>query len=354
MGCLQKFVMRLKFHSKSKGKHASLFTFIKLFQIFGIDISSSNKDRNKTNLASVAKNIMRLSWIVQLILLISKAVVNCGSCKRFKISFVKLIVSLGSFLMWCYIIKYQTKLKKIMRKLQKMEKLLEMSNPQTLIVFCYVFFVSSICIWAMYLYVYHYNSPQTKDIVQMLTFDRLNTRNIHWSVTFICWHTYYFQKFCAFSFTCYFALFCIIVFYYMMIMLSRHVEINKSIKKHRFETRRHCDVCFIRYDSILTIFKSINFILSFPLFLDSSYTTCQILLPLLRLWNSQHLLSGNYFLDIYFFTINFILFTGTIFAAYSVNEADKKAKESNIDALQLLSNRDRKHVKESNGDEKVC
>lgn len=129
----------------------------------------------------------------------------------------------------------------------------------------------------------------------------------------------------------------------MVILLSNHAEMNEHFIERRFTTSKNCDICFIRYDTILTLFDIINTILGFPIFLSICYNACGFLLSVLYIWNSPN---GVNLITIRILISSFILFTEVAFAASSVNEVDKKAKRSNIRVLQAVSYKDRCQINE--------
>ena len=61
-------------------------------------------------------------------------------------------------------------------------------------------------------------------------------------------------------------------------------------------------------------------------------------------WKSQRLPSFGH---IFTLLVNIALFTGTVFNASDVNEADKKAKAFNIKILRSLDTKNRRKIKES-------
>ena len=86
----------------------------------------------------------------------------------------------------------------------------------------------------------------------------------------------------------------------------------------------------------------INSKLAFPAFLDCGFHAGTVLYDALNMFKNQYSAT-----DISMFVIDFALFTGITFAASSVNQTDKLAKESNLEVLRSLSKRHRKKTKES-------
>lgn len=329
--------------NKSKNAYANLIAFLKIFQIFGVNINYSNNKQKRRSVAFVTKYLIYFGGILLLLWIISGAcltVKNKGSPKSVLISAA---LYLGAYLMWYYIIQCQSKLVKSLSKLQKLKKLIEISPPEKFILICYLLFIL-ICIFSACSYTYDYDVSQSKEIVRLFTFDSVDSHDIHWSVSFIIWEIYYFVWYYIHFFTCYFALFYIIICRYMMIIITEHVRINDSAVKRRWITSIDCDSCFNRYDAIIETFNNVNSILSFPIFLQISYSFCGMLWVTLQVWKAP---MNPYLKDIFFVIFNFILFTATTFAASDVNEADKVAKKSNLKMLRSLSHKNSKQIKES-------
>lgn len=229
-----------------KGKHAyiNFFTYMKIFQMFGIDISFLNNNPTKSIVASVAKNLMHSIFITLFLNVVSQAYYVIKYKENIKLLLVNVITFLESYLTWYYIIRYQPQLIKKIEKLQKMEKLFKVSLPPNLIIICYLLHTST-CIVRLCLYPYEYDVNKSKYLVLMLTFDKADIHEVHWSIiTLISWHIYQLAITFVLFFMWFFSSFYIIVCCYMKIILSRHVQINKRILKLHFITSKHCDGCF--------------------------------------------------------------------------------------------------------------
>lgn len=329
--------------NKRKNAYANLIAFMKIFQIFGVDMNCSNNKQKRISVAFVTKYLIYFGGILLLLWIISGACLIVKNKKSPKIVLISAALYLGAYLMWYYIIQCKSKLVKSLSKLQKLKKLIEISPPENFILICYSLFIL-ICIFSVCSYTYDYDVSQSKEIVQLFTFDSVDSHDIHWSVSFIIWEIYYFEWNYINFFTCYFALFYIIICRYMMIIITEHVRINDSTVKRRWITSIDCDLCFNRYDAIIEIFNNVNSILSFPIFLQISYSSCGMLWVTLQVWKAPMSPSLK---DIFFVIFNFILFTATTFAASDINEADKVAKKSNLKMLRSLSHKNSKQIKES-------
>lgn len=330
-------------NTKSKNSYASLITYIKLFQLFGINTSYLNNKKRKRFVAYITKCLMIFWGVLLLLKMISRTYQTVKYKKNPKGLLIVLVLHLVSYAMWYHIIRKQSQMIKAIKKLHKLEKLLQISSPKRIILSCYLLFVLMFILfeWSN---TYDYDISRFKEVVQILTFDSIDLNYIPWSVSFIIWKIYYIEWFHIYFFTCYFALFYNIVCNYMTIILTEHVKINNNTVIRRLITATDCDSCFIRYDSIIEVFADINSILSFPIFLESSYTYCGMLWVSLTIYKSPK----NFFLnDIFYLIFNFIFFSATAFNASSVYEADKIAKKSNFTILRSLSNNDSKQTKQS-------
>lgn len=326
----------------SRELHGSIYTYIRLFQIFGIDIRHLNHRKTKMSSVFITKCLMRAAWIMVLCLLISETFLKF----KFKESSKDLLVisSLvgGSYLMWNYIIKYESNFIEAIKKIEKLEKLLEMSHPEKTIKYCSLL-LSTICILSVCTDAYSYDLV-SKWVIRNFTIGTRDPDDIHWSIVLFSFIIYQFMAQYGYFFVNYFVSFYVIVCRYMVLIISKHIQMNERIIKRRFTTSNNCDICFIRYDTILALFDTANSILGFPIFLGSSYNACGILLSALNIWTSKNGISMR---DICFLLSSFVLFTTTVFAAAAVNEVDKRAKKSNIRVLRSLSNKGRSEIKES-------
>lgn len=330
-------------NNKSKIFCASLITFMKLFQIFGVNISYSNNRKTQKVVASVTKCLIIFWGILLLLSIISRFYVTVKYRENPKSMLIAIVLHLAAYLMWYHIIKYESQMIKTLNKLYKLEKLLEILPPKKLVMSCYLLFVL-IFILFVCSNTYDYDISRSEKVARLWTFDSLDFHYIHTSISFIIYQITYFEWFYIYFFTCYFALLYIIISRYMTIILKEHVNINDCTVKRRLMTSTDCDSCFIRYDVIIELFDDINSIFSFPIFLESSYSYGGMLWVTLEIWKSPKDLFLN---DILFLIFNFILFSATTFNASSVYEADKIAKKSNFTILRSLSNKDSKQTKES-------
>lgn len=324
-----------------RNSQSSLYACMKLFQIFGINTKRLNHKETKNVLVFTTKILMKMSLLIFLYILISETFLKFKFKESSKELFVITALFMGSFLMWNHIVKYEKNLIKVIAKLEKMEKLLQVSPPEKLVKHCFLLF-ATLCFLSVLADTYNYDIL-TKSIIRNFTFGTVDIYDIHWSIVLLSYFIHQFMVQYGYFFVIYFVNFYVIVCRYMVLILSRHVEINERIIKRRFTTSRNCDICFIRYDSILIIFDAINSILGFPIFLASCYNVCEILLATLNIWKN-----GISFTEMYLLLNSYLLFTATVFTASAVNEVDKRAKKSNFRILQSLSNKERNQIKESN------
>ena len=240
-----------------------------------------------------------------------------------------------SYLMWHHTFKYQSKFIKTLKKLQKLQKMLEILPPPHVINISFVFFVS-VCISLICLHAYNYDVTETKLIAHIFTFTLLDSNNIHRSAALFAYHIYNFTWQYYFLFTCYFALFYVIICLCMTTVLQKHATVNSFILKRRLTiltSNNAIDDCFARYNLILETFDNINSLLSFTIFLQCCFNISGMFWVTYRIRKGPCKIS---FMDILLLIINFILFTATVFSASNVHEADKKAKKSNFNVLRLL------------------
>lgn len=244
--------------------------------------------------------------------------------------------------MWNHIVKSESNLIKAIGKIRKLEKHLEISPPEKTVNLCYLLF-TTICILTVCADAYSYASL-TKSALRTFTFAKVDIYDIHWSIELFAFIIRQFAINYGSFFVHYFGVFYIILCRYMVLILKIHAVKNEKTIKTRFITFELCNICFIRYGTILSVFNTLNLILGFPIFLGSSYNACDILLSVLKIWKSGH---DVVFRDISFLVNSFMLFTAISFTASDVNEVDKSAKNSNIKILRTLSSKDRSQIKES-------
>lgn len=330
-----------------KSAFKNLFSFTKLFVIFGIDVKYSKDNETKGTAVSFMKYLMLFAWILALFSVISEVYIKIKHYDNRKKSSVALILYLLTYLMWNHIIKQNaTKLIEILRKLKKIEKMFGIPHHKNINQICCLIF-TSICFLMICLYTLDYDNETTKEVIRIFSIGMINVKSVHWSISVIfCIVTLFYVHYVIF-FVYYFALFYISVCYRMTIILYRNVELNKSITEKCLIRALHCDDCFRRYDSILTLFNTINSVLSFPIFLNCSFCAIAMFYVTITIVSESKDNLQRDLTAIYALIINFIIFTATVFAASTVYEADKKVKKSNIKILRSLSKEARKEIKES-------
>lgn len=329
-------------NKNARNAHASIYTYMKLFQIFGIYIRHVNQKITKSTLVFTTKNLMRIAWSIFLCKLILETYLIFKGNENSKFFLVLLALFCGAYLMWNHIIKCEANLIEVIRKLRKLEKLLEISPPEKTVKFCCLLLIKA-CILSVYADIHDYDSL-SKLAIRNFTVGTKDSSDFHWSIRLVAFITDRFAMQYEYFFVNYFTNFYIIVCRYMVVILSRHVEMNECIIKRHFTTYDNYGICFIRYDTILILFEAVNSILEFPIFLSSCYNACGILISALYIWKHTH---NVFFTEIFFLMNSFLLFTATVFSASAVNKADKRAKKSHIRILRSLSRRDRSQLKES-------
>lgn len=208
-------------NDKGKNVYTNFFTYMKIFQMFGVDVSCLNYNPTKRIVSSVAKNLMRSIFTIIFLNLISQAYYVIKYKGNLKLLLVNVIAFLGSYLTWYYIIRYQPKVIKVIEKLHKLVKLFQVSLPPNVIRISYLLLTST-CIVRLCLYPYQYDVNTSKNLVLMLIFDRADIHEVHW-------HIYQLAMTYMLFFMFYFASFYIIVCCYLKIILSRHIQMNKRI-----------------------------------------------------------------------------------------------------------------------------
>ena len=322
----------------------NLNAYLKLFKVFGINICNRNGNHLERFTAPVIRNAMKFYWLCAYVVVLSSTYLDIvlNKNKNFKKLLVILFLLTDAFLLWYYVVKFRAKISKNIIKLQNLLRVLEITPPKKIIFITWLLF-SVICIVSGASHEYDYSVEESEIILRVFTFNAVRSLNENYRyLSLMIWHTYGFLLNFGHFLIYYFALFYIIICLYMTMLLSRHIEINKRILKFSFVTSVDCDACFIRYHSIIMTLKEINLKLAFPAFLESGFHAGTVLYAALNVFKNHYSAT-----DISMFVVNFALFTGITFAASSVNQTDKLAKESNLEVLRSLSRKDRKKTKES-------
>lgn len=346
---IKEFIQDQNAYSRDNRKNAfkNLFSFTKLFVIYGIDVKYSKNNETKGTAASFMKYLMLFAWLLAFFSVISDIYIKIKHYDNTKKSFVALILCLLTYLMWNHIIKQNaTKLIEILRKLKKIEKMFGIPHHKNINQICCLIF-TSISFLVICLYARDYSNETTKEVIRIFSIGMINVKSVHWSISAIfCIVSFFYVHYVIF-FAHYFAFFYIIVCYRMAIILYRNVKLNKNIIEKCLITTLHFDDCFRRYNSILILFDKINSVLSFPIFLNCSVFAIAMFYMTITIISES---KENEKIDLSVVCIlitNFILFTAIVFTASTVYEADKEVKKSNIKILRSLSQEDRKEVKES-------
>lgn len=328
-------------NNNARNTHTSIYTYMKIFQIFGIDSRHSSHKQIKSTFILTAENLMRMTLLLVLYIVASESYIILKYCENPKKFLVMSSLFLVSYLMWNQIIKCEANLTKSIEKIRKLEKLLEISPPEKTVKFCYIFF-SAICILTICADAYSF-AYLSKIAVRTFSFGMVYNGNIHWAIALFAFIMRQFAMNYGNFLVQYFVIFYIIVCRCMKLILTRHSDKNEFTIKRRFITVEQCKNCFIRYRTILSAFNSVNSILGFPIFLGTSYIACEILLSGLKIWKFGYEIL---FRDIFLFVRHFSLFTAVTFTASDVSEADNEAKNSHIQIMRTLTSEDRRQIKE--------
>ena len=322
---------------------SNLYRFLKLFLLFGIEMRHSGRNKSSKTVATIMNIFMKIVWIVSFTLMTTKFYFKADYKENFKHFLNTLFYYFACFIMWYYVIKYESKFMQEVKKMNALERKFNSGSDRKFILCCNLFFIL-ICISFICSHAHDYDSPSLKEGLKIFTFNKIDFNNVHWSISFVLWYIYRFFIFYGHLFACCFALFYIIICRSMTMMLSKHVKNNECILKENFITAEQCNACFARYDAILATLVTFNDVLSIPIFFENFLAASSVLWVTIYSWKSQRLPSLGH---IFTLLVNIILFTGTVFTASDVNEADKKAKAFNIKILRSLDTKNRRKIKES-------
>lgn len=308
-----------------KRKHINAFisfiTYLKILNLFGIDLCESQITQAKRKKVIIARYIMKLVWGI----LFVTSIFQLFSCMFYATrEFLKYVISahcmlLCSFLTWCYLIKHETKLKKVIKKLLRITNLRGTSSLKNFIMMYYIYlmliFIMYICSQIYYI---------ALDTHSFVSNKRLP---VSWYIEKCVLHVLYFAKhFTGFSVFCFLGLY-VIVCRYMVVTLYRHIDVTKTLLKSG--TSKDIDMCFWRHNWILSTFQVINSVLSYPIFFSNSYNICGMFYAfIIPKWANVNIEIVSVLI------LNFLAFTASTFAASAVNEADKIAKMTDLKLLQ--------------------
>lgn len=317
----------------------SLFTYLKMLKLFGIDVCEPQTAEAKLKEVSLTRVIMKVIWGILFIINLFKLITNFHSHTR---EFLKHIIfeqcgPVCSFLIWRYLIQHEKKLKKVIKKLLQITNSSTISSIQKFIIMYYIS-LTPIGIISIYLHIYHID-PDTHlfDSRESL----LQFRNINWYIKKSAVHLLYFAKHFTGLFVYCFLGFYMIVCRCMVIALCRHVRVNKTLLKS--VTSKDIDMCFWRHYWILGTFRVLNSVLSYPVFLSNIFNICGIFYAFIMMLKWKRI-------DLEIFSVlilNFTAFTASTFSASAVNEADKIAKLTDVKLLQSLIVSDKQRTKGS-------
>lgn len=123
--------------------HTSIFTYMNLFKIFGIDIGRLNHRKTKSSFVFTTRCLVKISLLIFLCMQISETFLNFKFQENLKQLLVVSILFIGSCLMWSYIINCEAKFTEGVTKLVKLETLLEVSYPGNIVQFYYLLFTTT-------------------------------------------------------------------------------------------------------------------------------------------------------------------------------------------------------------------
>lgn len=319
----------------------NLNMILRLYVMFGIDICNFATVKKGTFLLNIIRKLMKFSLMFLAIITISRFYFAIHDYKDVRTTLVVLIINTSSSIMWFYVTKFQEKIKMAFEKLKNIEKMLDIDSPKKLIIILLLIFFA-MCTLTTLMHIYEYDEPRYNKIFQDITFNALNYRSTKWHIkalkAFII--SFYELVTCyLYFFICFFIKFYIITCRYMVLILSKHIKLNKTMLKLSYLKSEIYDMCFLRYDSIMATFYVINSYLSFPIFLVTTYNVMAIFYGVMSIVRFKTVKNHCTFI-----IVNAIFFTAITLFASAVNEVDKKAKISNISLLKRLRRNNINHT----------
>lgn len=269
---------------KNSREFFNLITYLRILKLFGVNICEARCIKTKRTEIIRARNIIKFLWIILLVKFTSETY----SGKFRKAMVVRFGIQLSTFLIWYHLINCEVKLAKVIEKLHRITNLHGISQIWKIIILCYFFIILDFSI-GIYKQVYLFNVIDQDEEFREITFSLIDSYYISpvlkrfalyllfFTINFLCFLPLYFEGFYVIVCLC------------MKLILSKHVQINKLLLKTRSVISSDVDVCFQRYESILSHFRLINSLLSYPIFLASSnncFSILWMLLTILKLGDS--------------------------------------------------------------------
>ena len=325
-------------------KIVSFESYLKILKLFGIDVGQNPTTQSRRTEIIVARIVIKAIWIVLIVMNISNIYFSMYSGapsfnENKKQFIVAMCMSMCSSMAWWYLLRYETKLSKALKKLLRIADLLEISQPQRFIILFSICLMLS-CIFVIFSYDSIIKLYDLDEMFSASTFDVLDSTHINSHFKLILIHLHYITKGFLILFNVSFVGFYVIVCCYMKLILNKHSHLNATTLKAELVSSENIDVCVWRYNAILSTFQVINSILCFPIFLSSSTNACAIL------WSFTYIIKKGFtgFVIGYILLINFFMFTAVSFAASAVNEADKMIKNSDKKLLCMLIMQDKHNL----------
>ena len=234
--------------------------------MFGIGISNFARTQKRCY-KSVPFVLMMLLWTITLYKQTSQFYAYISDSKSYQSSLASCIIFVSGFFLWYYLFRFHLQICKTISRLKCVANVINTIPPEKFVRKCILFLI--------FLFFSRINmeifGKKKSDFInnfQRQYFGMLNTNNVDWrlaaakelSLEII-------RDYMLFLFPNYFGFLLIVLFRYMTKIMYMYSELCKKGIKKRQITSNNYNTCFLRYKTILTLFNTINSILSVPIFL---------------------------------------------------------------------------------------
>lgn len=292
-----------------------------IFSFMGFDFFHNKKTTFRNKIICFCQKLSFLCIIAHIILLTLKLLtlkyLITHTTKAIISNFIVVCISAS---LWCTLYFSNEKIFKVMKDLMKISQMYNVKTSYTFTISCFAVTVAAYLISIVYK-LYPFTVEEYNRILSAVYFLELENENLVkvLAIFFTVWS----QAYVIFMPNCLVAMY-VITCDYMKAILHVYVQKKKSGKENSTN-------CLNFYTYIRNTFHSFESAFSLPVFIAFSSNLVNLLLSILIFKSKE----GNV-LSVYMAVVNTLALSLTMLSAANVHEADKAAKEENLDCLEAM------------------
>lgn len=292
-----------------------------IFSLLGFDILHYNKTTFRNKIVCFCQKLSFLCIIAHIVLLTSKLLtlnhITTHTTKAIISNFILVCISAS---LWCTLYFSNEKISNVMKDLTKISLICKVKTSYTFTVSCFAVTAAAYFISVVYK-LYPFTDEEYSRVLSSVYF--LDLENESLVKVLAIFLTVWRQAYVIFMPNCLVTMY-VITCNYMKNILHFYVQKKISGKENSTD-------CLNFYSYIQNIFQSFESTFSLPIFIAFSSNLANLLLSILIFKRGEENIPS-----VCMAVINTVALSLTMLSASSVHEADKTAKEENLDCLETM------------------